>query len=189
MAHLWLREPVLKNPGSNDPQGGWAVLPLDCEAVGIAPLPPRRLPVGGEEAEETLRGGVGLFRRMQEGCGRWILLSGRGRMVWINGFPLAGGIRVLDDRDEIRIDEVGTLFFSTEVRARIELFPGGDGPVHCARCKIAIEPGTPVVRCPQCEIYFHESEEFPCWRYSVSCAMCDQNTDLEAGFRFTPEDL
>jgi hypothetical protein len=189
MAHIWIREPGLNNPGSKEAQEGWAVLPLDCDAVGLAPLPPRRLQEGQEGAAEALRDGVGLFRRVREGRESWTLLSGRGRTVSINGFPLPGGIRVLDDRDEIRIDEAGTLFFSTEVQARIELFPGGDGPVHCARCKNGIEPGTPAARCPRCDIWHHESEDTPCWRYSVSCAMCDQPTDLEAGFRFTPEDL
>ncbi len=184
MAHLWLRD-----PGLNDSKEGWAVLPLECEAVGLAPMPPHRLPDGGGGRKEAPSFGVGLFRCRQEGHERWILLGGGGRTVWINGLPLTGGIRVLEDRDEIRIDETGSLFFSSEVRAVIEPFPGGDDPVHCARCKSAIEQGTPAVRCPACEIFHHESEERPCWRYRDFCSTCDQITDLDAGFRFTPEDL
>ena len=91
--------------------------------------------------------------------------------------------------DEIQTSASGSIFFSSEIRAAVEPFPGGETPIHCPRCKLAIERETPAVRCPACFLWHHESSEYPCWTYSEHCAMCDQPTDLEAGFRFTPEDL
>ena len=80
-------------------------------------------------------------------------------------------------------------YFSTETTARVEPFPGTDRPVHCPRCKLAIEEGTESVRCPRCAIWHHQSETHPCWTYGERCALCDQETALDAGLRFSPEDL
>ena len=177
MSHLWIR----------DAQRDWAVAPLECDAVALHRDPPRRMAI--DVLEDLEPDGVVLLRRSQEGPGGWVLLAGPDSAVRVNGLLLNGGIRVLDDRDEIRTPVGGTIFFSTEQQARVETFPGSDTPVHCPRCKLAIEPGSPAVRCPGCFLWFHESEEYPCWRYAEKCSICDQSTAFEAGFRFAPEDL
>jgi hypothetical protein len=81
----------------------------------------------------------------------------------------------------------GRVFFSLERLARVVPFDGVDKS-HCPRCQTVIERGTPAVRCPQCGVWHHESDEFRCWTYSPTCALCDQPTELEGSFRWTPEE-
>jgi len=176
MAHLWMQE------AANE----WVVVPLERDALALDAVPPRRLAVN--RAAEEARNGAILMPFEQEGTERWALIDGGGR-VRINGHPPAAGLRVLDDRDEIRTVAGGTVYFSTETRARVEEFPGAERPVHCPRCKLAIDAGTPAVSCSRCAIWHHQSDRYPCWTYAERCALCDQETDLDAGFRFSPEDL
>jgi len=117
------------------------------------------------------------------------------RDVYVNGSPLVAGIRLLRDRDEIRMGNVQRLFFSTERLACTEPFPGSEKPVVCPRCKQEIKKAQPSVRCPnpKCGAWHHESaeEELPCWTYAAQCGnvTCDQQTQLGSGYRWTPEDL
>jgi hypothetical protein len=115
----------------------------------------------------------------------WVLIGPRA--VRVNGASLDAGIRVLRDRDEI-VAGAGRIFFSSESLAAIVAFPAGAPPTFCARCKLAIAPGSPAVRCPQCVLWHHQSDELPCWTYAERCTMCDQPTALDAGFRWTPEE-
>ena len=48
-----------------------------------------------------------------------------------------------------------------------------------------------LVTCPQCGVWHHqrETDALRCWTYSPHCAMCDQPTDLSAGYRWTPQGL
>ena len=176
MAHLWMQEAA----------GGWVVVPLERDPIALDGIPPRRLesPARAEEA----RSRAILMPFEQEGMERWALVDGSGG-ARINGHPTAAGLRVLEDRDEIRTTAGATAYFSTETTARVEPFPGSGRPVHCPRCKLVIDPGTPAVCCPLCALWLHQSEHYPCWTYAESCALCDQETSLEAGFRFSPEDL
>jgi len=43
----------------------------------------------------------------------WVLIAGAGSGVSVNGLPLATGLRIVSDRDEIRISGVSNLYFST----------------------------------------------------------------------------
>jgi len=45
------------------------------------------------------------------------------------------------------------------------------------------------VRCPQCGVWHHQSDELPCWVYSSSCSLCDHPTALDAGYRWIPGEL
>jgi len=121
----------------------------------------------------------------------WVLLAPSSADVWINDARLAHGIRVLSDRDAIRISGSSAFYFSTEKLACVEAFPAAE-PVFCPRCKLEIAAGDAAVCCPQCGIWHHErvSEEQACWTYAKTCALCDQSTHLEiekAAFRWTPE--
>ncbi len=183
MSHIWVR----------DQENEWAILRLDCDALALDHSPPRPLPA--EEAVASARAGdrailIRLSGRRDAGDDRrWALLaSGRSR-VRINGLPPIAGLRILDDRDEIAVTGPGTIYFSTERQARVEPFPGGDEPAHCPRCKLAMEAGSPAIRCPRCDTWHHQSSVYPCYTYTDSCALCDQPTAVDAGFRFTPEDL
>ncbi len=177
MAHLWI----------TDPEGAdWCVLPLEPVPHTLAASPPRPadpLPeADGDLSDVRLVPAAG-----PEGPA-WALISGPARSVSVGGRPVLLGIRVLSDRDEIRVEGVGTMFFSTEILARVESFPHADREFFCARCKLRLEPGVASVRCPGCGVWHHEAEDRACWTYAPGCAMCGHATDLEAGFGWTPDD-
>ena len=175
MAHLWVR----------DAGEQWAVLPLHADAFMLSANPPR--PVSSAKDEVASR--VMLLRNAQTGSPSWVLIAGTERTVRVNGVGLSLGMRVVADRDEIHVEGVGAYFFSTESLACIKAFPGAEQKIYCPRCRQEIEKESLAVQCPQCNVWHHQSEELPCWSYSELCALCPQRTDLDAGYRWTPEDL
>lgn len=120
----------------------------------------------------------------------WVLVCSRERFVRVNGLLLRTGIRVLADRDEIKVDSNEPVFFSTETLARVEIFKAGNREIRCPRCKKPLENGAPVVRCPVCKLAYHHSteKERDCWGYSPKCA-CGHSTSMDAGFRWTPHEM
>ncbi len=178
MAHLW----------TQDPDGSWVLSALagsEFMLTGDAALPLR---IGSTQQEREEHEAI-LLRRQDTTAEAWVLMASPRSNVRINGTPVAPlGIRVLMDRDEICVN--GTrLFFSTEKLARVEPFPGAHQPVSCPRCKQEIFKDTLAVQCPQCGVWHHQTDDLPCWTYSERCALCDQPTALDAGFRWTPEEL
>jgi hypothetical protein len=178
MAHIW-------NNVNND---AWAPTELRSAAV-----------LGGGSVEfvgnirRAARRGKVLLYPVAAGtqAAQWALLAPAGAHVCINDAPVENGIRVLADRDAIRVANLSPMYFSTERLARVEPFPNEEN-VFCPRCKSLIAPGEPAVSCPQCGISHHESsvDGEGCWTYAETCALCDQSTDLDsAGFRWTPEEL
>ena len=135
-------------------------------------------------ARVALFAGVVEVQRGDSGCGGEWLLFGT-PLVLVNGWPLALGVRVLRDRDEISAASK-RLFFSTESLVRVESFDGA--PIPCARCQQQIADGAASVRCPECGAVCHEGE-LPCWSYAPTCPRCPQPTVLDAGFNWTPEVL
>ena len=121
----------------------------------------------------------------------WMILGPTDAQTRINGTLLENGIRVVEDRDAIRVADMPTMYFSTECLAAIEAYPDAE-PVFCPRCKRMVSEGDSAVCCPRCGIWHHEQvpDGTACWSYAKTCALCDQSTDLEsAGFRWTPEIL
>jgi hypothetical protein len=168
-----------------DADGQWAALPLDdATSLDLSATPPRRLSRGPRAA-----GPAAPVVLVPASGTSWALVWGPERRIRINGIPQAAGLRVLEDRDEIRIAGVGSVFFSTESLARVEPFPGADRPVPCARSKIPIEKGTPAVKCPRCGVWYLMTDDAPAWTYDAHCAFCPQPTALSAGFQWTPEEL
>ena len=110
----------------------------------------------------------------------------------VNGALQTVGIRTRRDRDEIRVDSVGSapLFFSTEVLATKADYPA-DASATCPHCKLPLEAGQQAVRCPLCGVWHHEmpDEELDCWTHVPECAICRHTTDLTQGFQWTPEEL
>ncbi len=117
----------------------------------------------------------------------WVRVTEDDSGVRLNG-QAPPPIRILADKDEISAPGAGRRFFSTERLARVEPF---EGPTDlcCPRCKELIKPGSAVVRCPGCGVVHHQSDEFPCWTHVERCALCDYPTALDAGFRWTPQEL
>jgi len=179
MAHFWLR----------DDDGDWAVLLLESGIWDLAADTPRRL---RGKRSRSRSGGTALL--LSSGSGTeaeatcWMVLTSSGSNLRINGRLVSVGICALEDRDEIRIED-RTLYFSTECLAETGPFLAGANPLFCPRCKQALEDEAPAVRCPGCGVWHHQSDELPCWSYASTCALCEQPTDLEAGYRWAPEEL
>ena len=122
----------------------------------------------------------------------WVLLAPHSSEVQHNDNPLETGVRVLADRDAIRVRGYGPLYFSSERLAEVQPFPGAPD-TYCPRCKLLIDEGDDAVRCVQCDLWHHEShrdEKRRCWTYSKTCSLCDQPTELDnPEFRWTPSEL
>ncbi len=177
MAHVWLHEPA-------DTGGEWTHLPLDrtvlvLGAGGSAPVVAPA--TGGDVAAATQ-----LLRRTTADGTVWLLLGTDA--VRVNGSPLDVGLRVLRDQDEL-VAAGRRMFFSTETLAVIVPLPVTERAVFCPRCKLEIAPGSPAVACPQCGVWHHQSDDYPCWTYAERCTLCDQPSALDAGYRWTPDDL
>ena len=165
----------------------WVAFPLNEAALEMS-SPPRAVTpsVWGEHA----RGAVFLVPCKSEGEGQpvWVLIAGWEREVAVNGIPLKTGLRVLADRDEIRLGGQEPMYFSAESLATVTIFAGAERPVYCGRCRQELRAGDACVRCPRCGVYYHQTEEFPCWTYAERCAFCPQPTALDTGLAWTPEE-
>ena len=178
MAHLWVR----------DGETEWAVAPLGGDVFTFVPEAPhiaQRAPDDGETA---------LMRATPHDAAvevetLWVLLVSEATQVRVNGSAVVEGIRALDDRDEICGPAVEQCFFSTEQLASVVPSPGGERPTFCPRCKLPVETASPAVRCPVCGVWHHQDDRHPCWSYSEECAVCRHDTDLERGYRWSPEEL
>jgi len=175
MAHLWI----------HSSSEGWAALPLAADRFTLSA--DAKMPAQVRPADDHSAGDVVLRRAFAGEAGEhWLLLAPPGR-VSINGQVLAVGLRVLRDRDEIHLRGASPMYFSTEILARVMAFPGLARPAHCPRCRRVIEVGTPAVQCPGCRMWHHQSAGCECWTYGPTCAVCDQTTALDAGYRWQPE--
>jgi len=121
---------------------------------------------------------------------RWALIAPAADGVRVNGVLVRGGIRMLRHRDEIATKDGGTVFFSTERIAEVEAFGGAEGTIHCVRCKLEIERGQAVVRCPGCPSLFHEFDGRRCWTYrEAGCPFCKYPGTLDGQFLWTPANI
>lgn len=180
MAHVW----------QADAQGAWSPVALD-RAHGL------RL----SRDEPADAAGARIFSTGLPGSD-WAILATSVDALRINGHDVPLGLRVLADRDEIALadvsGEMSRWYFSTEEIVSVVPFPGSDHATRCPRCKKELEVGMPSVRCPnpQCGAWHHQipaghatHRERECWTYASKCALCSQSTALDAGFRWTPEEL
>jgi hypothetical protein len=175
MAHLWLMYPRTHEPVP------LLDSPLDIDAAPPAPASPA---AGGEaDASRTL-----LVKTDATGDA-WCLVAGAGAEAFVNGQRVVAGIRFLRDRDEIRLPLSGRwYYYGTERLAQVMPFPLSQGAA-CPRCRQPVLPAAAAVQCPGCGLWHHESAELPCWSYADTCAMCSHSTQLDAGYRWTPEAL
>lgn len=168
MAHLWIR----------DDTDQWAVYLLTgtCSFDDLS-------------ADTLLRqeniGAVSLIPVSDANTEEWHVVAGLRVGVRVNGLPLLTRIRHLRDQDQIAVAQRWA-YFSTEERAHCAPFPGADRKLFCARCRQELFAGVEAVKCPQCGVWHHQSEELPCWTYAAHCGLCSQLTDLNAGYRWQP---
>ena len=181
MAHLWVRET----------SGDWAAALLRNNAMALTGDAESPLKVRSDAA--VLGAPIVLLSCPGAEKETWVLIATTVVRVCVNGRPLLTGLRALRDRDEIRVDGSEPVFFSSERLAHVEPYPGGSASAHCPRCKLELIRDSPAVKCPSCAVWYHQDpdppRELPCWLYSPTCPMCSQSTDLESGFRWTPEGI
>ena len=177
--HLW----------SHDGQD-WSVLLLDSKPVRLSTGCPEVL----EDLSESHAAEMGPVGILVVPCpsGRWALLAGTETHVRVSGLRVPG-IRVLEDRDEIRVCNTGgSLYFSAERLAVVEPY-GGPDKALCPRCQEPLHSGAMVVRCPNCGIRHHEyanaEENRKCWTYDVGCAQCGRSTRLDTNYEWQPEEV
>lgn len=184
MAHLWVR--------SGDSE--WAALELAGDLV----LDDRVLPAKGSfDLPDDERPAHRVNHRTDHSTtrlvgsatdpARWALLALPGRAT-VNGIPVMG-LRVLRDRDEIRLVGLETAYFSTERLTSIQPCAVSNASIICPRCRQPIASGTPAVCCPACGVWHHQETALACWTYAERCALCPQPTGLDAGYQWTPEAL
>lgn len=118
----------------------------------------------------------------------WAVLAGAGTKLRVNGIAITVGIATLRDRDELCLDGAAPFYFSTERLVNVETYRASDAP-RCPRCTLPIEAGEAYVCCPGCRVLHHQLPERECFTYSPTCTLCDQPSDLTAGYRWSPEDL
>jgi hypothetical protein len=116
----------------------------------------------------------------------WLLMAQPEAALRLNGIVLPGSIRLLQDKDEIAIGGE-RMYFSTEEFTVVAPHQGES--LICPRDKTPVKAGDLAVRCPGCGAVHHQSAELPCWLYADTCSLCEQPTALDAGLRWTPEDL
>lgn len=177
MAHIW------QFNGTS-----WQRQPLSGKHFGLRVDPDAPVQPAAALAASGVAAALGRYEKPEQPPA-WVLFGKESCGVRVNGQPLLAGIAVLRDRDEILLGGRTRLYFSTEELAKVEPFPGGDGQVFCARCRQAIESGTPAVRCPSCGHWCEQSEAKPCWTYAPTCPLCEQPTAFDVGLRWTPEEL
>ena len=189
MAGFWI--PWQPDPpregGDGHPAWALARLPDDAGYFVLTddPRQPVRLGGKGQNGSEVAR----VLRVGDRQNETWVLQSPESEKLHVNGLPLVAGLRVLVDLDELQARGKGRIYFSTQRKARVEPFPGREGDTPCARCKAAITKGELSVLCPGCSSWYHQTEGMPCFVYAAKCALCDQLTCLDTGFRWTPENL
>ena len=177
MAHLWI---------SHEP-GKWETLALGPEGIDMVPFPPQPLAAGGTA---VLGDASAVLLRFGRRDGVWALIGGgQGPDIRVNGMALRTGIRILADRDEIVVGDRVSIYFSTEELAAVESLPETGNEPFCPRCKQRISSHSPVVRCPKCGVFYHQSQDLPCWTYADVCALCPHPTALDVGYQWTPEKI
>jgi len=175
MAHLWMQD---------DSTDEWVVLPLDREVYRLAVDNGHPLLAG--DSSELQQGAVVAAER----CGRgamWLVLSGDHNQVQLNGAPLA------TDSARSKTRRAGgcgrcRFFFSTNASrkssrsgfGRGSLLSALQGPDRCRHTRGSL---------PQCGVWHHMLQDCPCWSYAPHCTLCDQRTDLDSGYRWTPEEV
>jgi hypothetical protein len=104
------------------------------------------------------------------------------RSIEVNG-ETALPVRYLSHQDEINLgDEV--VHFSVESPIEVVSFAVQEKEIACGRCKGTLQQADPVVQCPQCEVWHHQSQALDCWEHDECCSSCKQTT---SGISWQPE--
>jgi hypothetical protein len=113
----------------------------------------------------------------------------------VNGWPVVGGIRVLDHKDEITVGGQ-RMYFSAQSQPTVEVYQhdGSQRGPRCPICRTEVQNGQAIVRCPSCLRIYHQIDATgdtpakPCWTYSPECRFCSHPTSLSGDAAWRPEE-
>lgn len=163
--------------------GQWRIHP-----VGMSPSLLRLDPASVEPSARLESSANACLLVRIAGGRQWAALVADEPRVHHNGTRIAAGLRMLEHRDALALAGAESLFFTAEEPAFIEPF-AATAAVTCPRCRGEVHLGDNAVRCPSCGVMHHETVNRNCWTYAPTCALCSQPTALDAGLRWTPEEL
>jgi hypothetical protein len=133
--------------------------------------------------------------RFGSGPDRGVALMARsGVSVLVNGLPFAGGMRLLEHKDEVVVGR-RRFFYSSESVPVVAIFSAAPGAraTTCPICRGVIKDGMQAVRCPACTRWFHQIEAVGdqparrCWSFAPTCRICSHPTALNGGPVWRPE--
>jgi Prokaryotic RING finger family 1 len=176
MAHIWTMERET---------GEWAVHSLaGAEAFrlcdrGVEPVGTAEAPAGPL---------LQRYRTALHTHDQWALLLEPGTRIHANGEAVETGIRVLRNRDMVKLGNGLELVFSTEDLPAVVAVPSERIGTRCARCTRPFGADDRVVVCPRCATSHHAMEALPCWNALPGCAACGASTSGDE-YAWTPESL
>jgi hypothetical protein len=146
---------------------------------------PAGRPLAGEDIGVP---GIALLVLPRQGA---VLLARDGAWVRVNGEPVLGGMRILEHKDEVLVEDV-RLVFSQETVPVVVRFAAAAGQrlPTCPICRGPIRDGMQAVQCPGCGRWFHQLGQpvaKPCWTYAPTCRFCQHPTSVAAGAAWRPD--
>lgn len=106
--------------------------------------------------------------------------------IRVNGLTIAGGLHVLNHRDELLVgrDRYCYSADATPVVTVFQLREGQRRPT-CPVCRGQLKDGDQAVSCPRCERWFHQLDRKTCWTYKPTC-LCQHPTALNGATAWHP---
>jgi len=153
MAYVWFER-----------EDEWAAMRLSEMPVDVGGRVPRAVTPGHSSIGTKQIPAQKATQIVQVGAGRRqasVLIWSPDKTVRVNGWTLTTGIRVLADRDEIRIGDRTPVFYSSESVARSRSSPEATAR-SSATLYAADRKRKAVVRCPDCGLMYHQDAELRC---------------------------
>jgi hypothetical protein len=124
------------------------------------------------------------------------LLVGQQVAVRVNGWPVIGGIRVLDHKDEITIG-AQRMYFSAESQPVVATYrnDGSRRRPRCPICRAEVQDDQQIVCCPGCSRIYHQTtatadvQAKPCWTYAAECRFCGHPTSMSGEPTWRPDEV
>ena len=149
-------------------------------------VPPGK-PIAGEDLGLP---GIALLVLPRQGA---VLLARPQAWVRVNGEPVLGGMRILEHKDEVLVEDVRLVFSQESVPVQVTFAAAsGQRLPTCPICRGPIREGMQAVQCPGCGRWFHQlsgdgQPAKPCWTYAPTCRFCNHPTALGGAAGWQPE--